>query len=201
LLTGALRAGGPISFAALKRPPAIPEWRHGYLEQPEPAPVPETFMPPAPAGLSRTFGGGKYQQALAAGQTAYAQAAQEHRQREERGSLPCPGPRRTGKPPPTPRNAEAARQHAEIDAFEADHRRGDLDAVVTYCSMVLEASQHPEGFPQEFQIAYVPESRQHVTEYELPAVQAVLAVKACCSAGLGRRPRHGSGRHDAPRLT
>jgi hypothetical protein len=74
----------PISFAALKRPSAIPEWWHGYLEQPEPAPVPETFMPPAPAGLSRMFGGGKYhQQALAAGQTAYAQAAHEHRQREE----------------------------------------------------------------------------------------------------------------------
>jgi restriction system protein len=44
--------------------------------------------------------------------------------------------------------------------------------------MVLEASRYPEGFPQTFQIAYVPESRQLVTEYELPAVQAVPAVKA-----------------------
>lgn len=57
LLADALRAGGPIHFSALKRPPAIPEWRHGYLEQPEPAPVPETFMPPAPGGLSKVFGG------------------------------------------------------------------------------------------------------------------------------------------------
>jgi hypothetical protein len=40
-------------------------------------------MPPAPAGLSKMFGGGKHQQAVAAGQAAYAQAAQQHRQREE----------------------------------------------------------------------------------------------------------------------
>lgn len=83
LLADALRAGGPITFSALKRPPGIPEWRHGYLEQPEPAPLPETFMPPAPAGLSKVFGGSRHQQAVAAGQAAYAQAAQEHRQREQ----------------------------------------------------------------------------------------------------------------------
>ena len=178
LLTGALRAGGPISFSALKRPPAIPEWRHGYLEQPEPAPVPETFMPPAPTGLSKVFGGGKHQQAVAAGQAAYARAAQEHRQREEQRLAALSRARADWQAAADAANAEAAKQHAEIDAFEADYRRGDLDAVVTYCSMVLEASRYPEGFPQKFQIAYVPESRQLVTEYELPAVLAVPAVKA-----------------------
>ena len=178
LLTIALRADSRISFSALKRPPAVPDWRHGHLEQPEPAPVPETFMPPPPAGLSKVFGGGRHQQAVAAGQAAFAQAAQEHRQREEQRLAALSRARTDWQAAADTANAEAARQHAEIDAFEADYRRGDLDAVVTYCSMVLEASRYPEGFPQTFQIAYVPESRQLVTEYELPAVQVVPAVKA-----------------------
>ena len=76
------------------------------------------------------------------------------------------------------RQAEAKKQHAEIDAFEADYRRGDLDAVVSYCSMVLESSGYPEGFPQQFKLAYVPDSRQVVVEYELPTVDVVPAVRA-----------------------
>jgi restriction system protein len=43
---------------------------------------------------------------------------------------------------------------------------------------VLEASSYPDGFPQKFKLAYVPESRQAVVEYELPAVEVVPAVKA-----------------------
>jgi hypothetical protein len=76
------------------------------------------------------------------------------------------------------REAEAKKQHEQVDAFEADYRRGDLDAVVSYCSMVLEASAYPEGFPQRFKFAYVPESRQAVVEYELPTVDVVPAVRA-----------------------
>jgi restriction system protein len=43
---------------------------------------------------------------------------------------------------------------------------------------VLEASRYPDGFPQEFKFAYVPESRQAVVEYELPTAEVVPAVKA-----------------------
>jgi restriction system protein len=70
------------------------------------------------------------------------------------------------------------KQHEQVDTFEADYRRGDLDAVVSYCQMVLEASAYPDGFPQQFRFAYVPESRQAVVEYELPTVDVVPAVKA-----------------------
>jgi restriction system protein len=72
----------------------------------------------------------------------------------------------------------ARKQHEHVDTFEADYRRGDLDAVVSYSSMVLEASAYPDGFPQRFKFAYVPESRQAVVEYELPTVDVVPTVKA-----------------------
>jgi restriction system protein len=65
-----------------------------------------------------------------------------------------------------------------MDAFEAEYRRGVQDAVAAYCSMVLEASQYPSGFPQQFKFAHAPESRQALVEYELPAVAIVPAVRA-----------------------
>lgn len=81
LLPASLQADSRINFAALKERPRIPQWRHGHLEQPEPPPVPAAFMPPEPTGLSKVFGGSKHQQAIAAGQAAFAQATQQHQQR------------------------------------------------------------------------------------------------------------------------
>lgn len=49
----------------------------------------------------------------------------------------------------------------------------DPDAVVTYCSLVLAASQHPDTFPQQHKVAYVPESRQLVVEMDLPTFDVV----------------------------
>ncbi|HVB42690.1 MAG TPA: restriction endonuclease [Streptosporangiaceae bacterium] len=179
LLAPGLGVDCRISFSSLKQTAAIPAWQHGHLEQPEPAPVPETFMPPPRTGLSKMFGTGKHEQAVAAGQAAYAQAVEAHRLREEGRAAALTQARTDWQAAADYANAAASKQHAEIDAFEADYRRGDSDAVGSYCTMVLEASRYPEGFPQKFKVAYVPESRQLVVEYELPAVGVVPTVKAC----------------------
>lgn len=42
--------------------------------------------------------------------------------------------------------------------------------------MVLERSDYPDGFPQEFRTAYVPEAKEIVIEYELPSTQVIPAV-------------------------
>jgi len=39
--------------------------------------------------------------------------------------------------------------------------------------MVLERSEYPDGFPQEFRLAYVGESKQLVIEYDLPNIDIV----------------------------
>lgn len=64
--------------------------------------------------------------------------------------------------------AEVAALNQEIENFKASYAAGDPAAVVAYCSMVLERSDYPEEFPQEFRVAYVPESKQVVVDYELP---------------------------------
>lgn len=69
-------------------------------------------------------------------------------------------------------NAKASRE-AEVDAFAADCRSADPDALVAYFSMVLERSEYPEGFPQNFSIAMQPASRLLVIRYELPGAGIV----------------------------
>ena len=178
LLVASLRAGDLVIFSSLKKPASRPPWGHADLERAEPAPVPETFMPTPPAGLAKMFGKSKYERAVAEARARYEQAAEEHRGREEQRAQALAKARAQWQAAAALREAEAKKQHEQVDAFEADYRRGDLDAVVSYCSMVLEASAYPDGFPQRFKFAYVPESRQAVVEYELPTVDVVPTVRA-----------------------
>jgi restriction system protein len=178
LLAAALQAGDLVSFSSLKNPASSPPWRHRTLEQPESAPVLESFTPAPPTGLSKMFGKAKYEQAVTEAHAKYQQAASEHRAREEHRTGALAAARDEWQTAVDAASAQARRQHQEIDAFEADYGRGDLDAIASYCSLVLEASRYPDGFPQEFKFAYVPESRQAVVEYELPTVEVVPPVKA-----------------------
>jgi restriction system protein len=64
---------------------------------------------------------------------------------------------------------EASQRNQEVDELENAYKKGEPFAIVAYNNMVLERSEYPEDFPQEFQIAYSPESRQLVVDYELPS--------------------------------
>jgi restriction system protein len=175
LLAASLRAGDLVSFSALKQPESPPPWGHADLERAEPAPA--AFMPAPPAGLAKMFGKSKHERAVAEERTRYEYAVAEHRRREEQRTQALAKARAEWQAAAALRQAETKKQHEQVDTFEADYRRGDLDAVVSYCSMVLEASAYPDGFPQRFKFAYVPESRQAVVEYELPTVDVVPTVK------------------------
>lgn len=79
------------------------------------------------------------------------------------------------------REAEAFRQRVvardrEIDEFRCSYLKKEPDAIIAYNNMVLERSCYPDGFPQEFRLAYVPESAQLVIEYELPSPDVVPSV-------------------------
>src|SRR5699024_9777361 len=67
----------------------------------------------------------------------------------------------------------ARAKNEEVDIFETAYASGEHEAIVTYCSMVLERSMYPEGFHQEFRLAYTPESKELVIDYELPRVDVV----------------------------
>lgn len=67
-------------------------------------------------------------------------------------------------------------RNQEIDELENAYNDNDPIAITAYCSMVLERSDYPDDFPQEFRIAYVPEPKELVVEYELPHKSIVPTV-------------------------
>lgn len=69
-------------------------------------------------------------------------------------------------------------RNQEVDELENSYRNGEPDAIVTYNTIVLEKSQYPESFPQEFRLAYVPESKELVVEYELPSVETIPEMES-----------------------
>jgi len=68
---------------------------------------------------------------------------------------------------------EKNKHNLEIDEFQKHYEAGEGDAIVGYCSMVLERSSYPNGFPQEFRLAYSDESKELVVDYELPSIKIV----------------------------
>lgn len=69
------------------------------------------------------------------------------------------------------------REHnKEIDEFRESYKACDPNAVIAYNTMVLERSEYSDGFPQEFRVAYVPESKELVIEYELPGASLIPAT-------------------------
>jgi restriction system protein len=64
----------------------------------------------------------------------------------------------------------------EVNELEVAYKSGDPSAIKTYTSMVLERSEYPEGFTKSFRLAYAPESKEIVVEYELPWINVIPNV-------------------------
>lgn len=67
-------------------------------------------------------------------------------------------------------------RNLEIDEFEESYRNGESEAVIAYNTMVLERSEYPTNFPQIFRLAYLPDSKELVIDYELPNKDSVPSV-------------------------
>ena len=66
------------------------------------------------------------------------------------------------------RNAHTAAQHAEIDSIKAELEEANPDSVKSYFEMVLAGSSWPDGFPQQFVLAYGRENKLLGIDYMLP---------------------------------
>jgi restriction system protein len=70
--------------------------------------------------------------------------------------------------------AQKVRQREEeTEVFSESYRNGESESVASFAELVLTNSEYPEDFPSEFRVAYVPESKQLVLEFELPAPSIV----------------------------
>ncbi len=180
LLADTLRVNNHLDFETLKEHRELPPRQQSSLDVPLEPPRLAAFMPPPQTGLGAMLGLGKakHDAAVAVAEANYAGAMAIHRQRE--------GARLHELERVTAAHAKwiedikhwTAGQHADVDAFQRAFEGGHPDAVVSYFELVLQRSAYPHGFPQEFKLAYVPESCELVVEYELPVVEIVPRAKA-----------------------
>lgn len=67
-------------------------------------------------------------------------------------------------------------RNLEVDQFEEEYQNGESDAVIAYNTMVLERSEYPDEFPQIFRLAYLPDSKELVIDYEFPNKEIIPAI-------------------------
>ena len=216
LLRDTLAVDDFLDFESLKEAAPRPPFAPGALAVPEPPPDPASFRPPVPTAAQKLVPGAKqrYAARFEAGRHQYEAALQAHQQREAERLVRLEQARAEHQRTIAAIEDRLARQHAEVEAFRSAFEAGEPSAVVQYFALVLERSHYPEGFLQGFRLAYIPESRQLVIQYQLPGFGIIPAVAEYkyvktgdthCHAPqrarqgarvrLGRRPlakRHGS---------
>ena len=151
ILEHALYVNNSISFNSLRIKIDFP-----------PPPIVDTFTSniKKPSGLEKFIPGSeaKYQTALQAAKEKYQSELNNYNEEKKAFEL------------------KVQQRNLEVDEFENAYINGDSSAITTYNSMVLERSEYPDEFPQEFRLAYVPEPKELIIEYELPDKSVIPSV-------------------------
>jgi restriction system protein len=177
-LDGLLKAGvrdrPVLTFASLKRYDTYPAFDAGQLGRALPPPLWEA--PEPPSGLGKIFGGGdRFQKQLDTARAAYARAVEEHTAAEAGRRRQLAGQRAAYDAAAAAFAASAAEHNVGIDQFQRDCRAGDPEAVAEFCTLVLDSSVYPEGFPHQTRAVYRPDPKEAVIEWELP-LQSVIPL-------------------------
>lgn len=165
-----------IDLEHLKTKPIYPTFSIPQgLSQPERLPSWSSYEPERPHGLGKFMPGAtrKYEDAVALARARYSADMDKAKTRENERQKRIDHLKANHESAVDEIRQRALQQHAEIDDFKNRLNVGQPDAIVEYCELVLEASLYPDGFPQTAKLAYVPESKQLVIEYELPTLDII----------------------------
>lgn len=173
LLEATLDVDDYIDLDTLKPAWQPPGFEAGRLAQPRPAPRLE--LPEPPRGLKAAMPGAKrkHEELVAQAEAAHAKAMSDHRAREAKREEKLARARADFDRRLAERRAQHEAEVARVDEFAAAVAARDPEALAEYFGLVLNASRLPEDFPRWHRLAYVPESRQLVVEFELPGLDVV----------------------------
>lgn len=168
----------PVSFAGLMVPSVPSRFEPGALAVGKPPPTGPT-LPPEPKGLARIFGGNaRHAREVAEAQARFDAAVKAHAQAEADRQRALTDAKSTYD-----LKARADRKRiAEVRARQSAFMDGDPEAVEWFVGRVLDASHYPRGFPRKYQVAYRPENRDVVVEFELPPVSSRLSPSSAATA-------------------
>jgi restriction system protein len=180
LLADTLPVDDALNFESLKEKASIPNFDPGQLAEPTPMPSPDSFKPEPLTWLQSKVPGAKakFDRAWEQGRQAYDQAVAAWQTTEEQRTRRLEAARAEHEREVAETTARLARQHAEVEAFRAGFLAGEREAILDYFHLVLERSSYPDGFPQQFKLAYLPHNKELVVDYELPGYDVVPAMRA-----------------------
>jgi restriction system protein len=169
----------PLSFDRMMAIPEIPTFHPGSLGITPPVPDWSQYAPAEPGGLSRFFGGaGRHERRIAEARAQFDAAMLGYQGAEEHRLAALSRAQQQHERKVGEARLAAASHNAEIEARRAAFAAGDAEAVEWFVGRVLDQSRYPLGFPHQYQVAYRPENRDVVIEFELPPQQVVPNVRA-----------------------
>ncbi len=178
LLLDSLAIDPYIDIQTLKQTPNFPPFNPGPIAFAEAPPQPQMYAVPALTGWQRfmTSAKEKYAQEVAKGQEVYVAHIAEHAARETARQQSLAQAKKSYDQQIVLEQQKIVVQHEEVDTLQREIQAGSPQAIIEYFSMVLSASMYPEEFPQGVKLAYVPESKQLVIEYDLPRFEIVPEI-------------------------
>ncbi|GAC1374125.1 MAG: restriction endonuclease [Ktedonobacteraceae bacterium] len=178
LLLDSLSIDPYIDIQTLKQSFTMPPFNLGAVATPETPPQPYLYAVPELNGLQRLIPGAKerHEQQVSARQQEYALHMAGYMARERERQQALARAQASYEQYMIQERQKVVAQNEEIDTLQRELLAGTPQAVIDYCSMVLSASTYPEGFPQHTKLAYIPESKQLVVEYDLPPFEIIPEV-------------------------
>jgi restriction system protein len=173
VLSDTLPVDNFLDFEKLKESVDLPRFTPGPLAEAEDPPSPEAFFPPKPLLMFLPGGRIGMRRRLTRQRPDSVLALEEHSLREADRSRRLKDAERAHEREITEIKRTLDLQHQEVEEFRRNFEAADPGALVSYFALVLEASSYPEGFPQQFKLAFVPESKQLVIEYFFPTIDIV----------------------------
>jgi restriction system protein len=175
ILLEALSKDTFIDLERLKEPLRIAPFNPGHLAIPEPPPQWAAFMPAEPTGIQKMLPGSKekYAQEMAKAQQLYQSHIEAHRSREMQRQQALARLKAQYDQYVSTEQRKLTEQNKGINDFKQALSEGAPRSVVDYFTMVLDASVYPDNFPHTAKLAYVPESKQLVVEYDLPTFEII----------------------------
>lgn len=177
ILTSIL-ALAPLTFQQLMSVPKVTPFQPGAMGTPLPAPDWDAFAPPAPGALGRVFGGAaRYARQVAEAQAKHDAAMAQHAADESARQRALAAANADYDRSVIAERTRVARLNGQVAERQTGFAAGVPEAVEWFVSRVLERSCYPQGFPHAFQVAYRPENRDVVVEFELPPQKVVPPLR------------------------
>lgn len=177
LLSETLGVDDYFDIASLRVEPEVPPFQPGVLANEEPPLALSLPSPPSSFGKLIPGATKKYEEDVARARGAHHEALRLRESREERRKALLQEEKKKYDAMKEDIIAKTESRNQEVDAFLAAFQEHESDAIVSYFDMVLQASSYPEDFPRHTRLAFVPESKQLVLEYDFPTIDVIPTAK------------------------